>query len=166
MKRFGIAIEVGRPKVAGKKVKATDKFERAEALANVIDKNLVDATFAAGRSLDSYVDSLNHIWGFSERGEYDIAMEMMYVLAMALDHNSKVIMEEIIMPDAGLTEMFLDYFGEYITDGYIIDRIIARSQAVEDSLDDAKDDDEENQELFDIHYDEVKEFFKEGDDNE
>ena len=165
MKRFGIAIEVGRPKAMKRKIKATDKSEMAEALANVIDKNLVDATFAAGRSLDSYVDSLNHIWGFTDRGDYDIAMEMMYVLAMALDHDSKVIMEFIIMRDAELTEAFLDYFGEYITDGYIIDRIIARSQAVEDSLEDV-DDDEEKQEVYDIHYEEVKEFFKEGEDNE
>ena len=51
-----------------------------------------------------------------------------------------------------------DYFGEYITDGYIIERIIANCEPDEGYLSD--DEEHEEEVLHDIHYDEVKEFFK------
>lgn len=161
MKRFSIAVEVGKPRGKKRKDKAIDKMVMAEALARCVDRNFLDAITAAGMGVDSYVDSLNHIWVYSDRGQYDIAIEMMYVLAMAMDEDSKVILDQIIIPDSDLTEMFLDYFGEYITDGYLIDRIIARCTPEDDSL---CEEAEPEEQLHDIHYEEVKEFFKKEDE--
>ena len=168
MKRFGIALEVGKSKeFADRKQKAADKMKTAEALARMVDRNLIDAVAEAGKTLDSYVESLNHIWSYSDKGNYKLAIEMMHVLCMALDKDASIIVEEIIMPDYVMTEMFMDYFGEYITDGYLIDRILSRAEAACCVAEDEDDDNEEKEELFDIHYEEVKGFFdKESDENE
>ena len=162
MKRFSIAVEVGKPRAKKRQEKAADKMVMAEVLARCVDRNFLDSLTEAGMGFDSYVDSLNHIWAYSERGQYDLAIEMMYVLAMAIDDDAEVILEQIIMPDADLTEMFLNYFGEYITDGYMIDRIIARCEPAEDSL--YEDDKEPEEQLYDVHYEEVKDFFKKEDE--
>lgn len=159
MKRFVLEIGAGRPAaVKGKMQKPSDKVKMAEVLARMVDKNLLDAVSAAGKTLDSYVDSLDHIWAYSDKGDYRLAIEMMHVMCMAMDKDSSIILEEIIMPDLELTEYFLDYFGEYITDGYIIERIIANCEPDEGYLSD--DEEHEEEVLHDIHYDEVKEFFK------
>lgn len=165
MKRFVLEIGAGRPEaVKGKAQRPADKMKMAEALARMVDKNMLDAITVAGKTLDSYVDSLDHIWAYSDKGHYKLAIEMMYVMCLALDKDSSIILEEIIMTDSELTEYFLDYFGEYITDGYMIDRIIANCEPDEGYL---SDDDEEKEELHDIHFDEVKEFFrKEGEEDE
>lgn len=159
MKRFSIAVEVGKPRAKRRKVKAADKMVMAETLARCVDRNFLDSLTEAGMCLDSYIDSLNHIWAYSERGQYDLAIEMMYVLAMAIDDDSEVILEQIIMPDPDLTEIFLDYFGEYITDGYMIDRIIARCTDDEDSVYEYSNEEPEEK-IYDVEYEEVKEFFK------
>ena len=162
MKKYGFAIEVGRiPENVGRKKKDMDKVKVAETLARVVDEHLCTALFVTEMSFDSYVDALNHIWAYTDREQYKLAIEMMHVLCLAMDKDSTTILEEIIMPDAVLTEAFLDYFGEYITDGYIIERILERSEKEDDSV---CDKDEEEQKLFDVHFDEVKEFFKKEDD--
>ena len=161
MKKFVFEIGVGRPVVAkGKKRKPADKMKTAEAIARIVDKNLLDSVAEAGRTLDSYVDSLNHIWAYSDKGHYTLAIEMMHVMCLALDKDSSIILEEVIMPDTDMIEYFLDYFGEYITDGYLVDRIIARCEPEDDSL----CEEEKEEEVYDINYEEVKEFFKKEDE--
>lgn len=59
MKRFVLEFGAGRPEaVKGKAQRPADKMKMAEALARMVDKNLLDAVAAAGKTLDSYVDSL------------------------------------------------------------------------------------------------------------
>ena len=97
MKRFVLEIRAGRPAAAkGKMQKPSDKVKMAEALARLVDKNLLDAVSAAGKTLDSYVDSLDHIWAYSDKGDYRLAIEMMHVMCMAMDKDSSIILEEII----------------------------------------------------------------------
>ena len=56
-----------------------------------------------------------------------------YLLALLLDEDAKEMLEGVIYPDEEAAKIFLDYFNEYIADGYVVDRLLQESGADEDT---------------------------------
>ena len=125
MKKVGFTIEFGRKE---EKPKHSEKFENGiEALARMADRCLTEAVRNTELDFNTYIDALYEVSEFADDGDYEMAIEMMYLIALILDQDVKTVIEEVIYPDRAATEIFLDYFNWYIADGYVIERSIQRS---------------------------------------
>lgn len=154
MKKVGFTIEFG--KKDEEKDRGKNFAEGVKALARIADQRFSDATRAIGLEFSAYTDAIVEISNHTDDGDYETAIELMYFLALILDRDIKDTIENIIYPDEVATEIFLDYFSEYITAGYVIEDIIGEegseeeNELQEDSIDDeycclkAMFDDEEN----------------------
>lgn len=124
MKKLGFTIEFGKNEEKEEKVNQDERAaEGMEALARLIDKNLAEAVKRGGLDFDSYVAALERIWDYVECMEYDMASELMYLLTMILDDDCRIVFESLVYQDEEAARCFLHYFGEYIADGYIIDKM-------------------------------------------
>ena len=130
MKKVGFTIEFG--KTEDEKEHGENFVSGIEALARMTEKRFSDAVHDAGLEFDAYVDALDEISSYTDEGDYETAVELIYLLALLLDEDA--------------AKIFLDYFNEYIADGYVVDRLLQESGADEqpgeirediaDSLDD------------------------------
>ena len=144
MKKIGFTIEFG--KTEDEKERGENFVSGIEALARMTEKRFSDAVYDAGLEFDAYVDVLYEISAHTDEGDYETAVELIYLLAMLLDENAKEMLEGVIYPDEEAAKIFLDYFNEYVADGYVVDRLLQESRADEqpgeiqediaDSLDD------------------------------
>ena len=133
MKKVGFTIEFG--KTEDEKERGENFVSGIEALARMTEKRLSDAVNDAGLEFDAYVDALD-----------ETAVELIYLLALLLDEDAKEMLEGVIYPDEDAAKIFLDYFNEYIADGYVVDRLLQesgtdegpgeRQEDIADSLDD------------------------------
>ena len=130
MKKVGFTIEFG---------KTEDEMERGEnfvsgieALARMTEKRFSDAVHDKGLEFDAYVDALDEISSYTDEGDYETAVELIYLLTLLLDEDAKEMLEGVIYPDEEAAKIFLDYFNEYIADGYVVDRLLQESGAGEE----------------------------------
>ncbi len=98
-----------------------------EALARMTDRFLSDAVNETELDFNAYVDALYEISNHTDKGDYDTAIELTYLLALMLDEDVKSMIEGVIYQDEDAARIFLDYFNEYIADGYVLERMIQES---------------------------------------
>ena len=125
MRKVGFTIEFG--KTEDEKERGENFVSGIEALARMTEKRLSDAVN------DAYVDALDEISSYTDEGDYETAVELIYLLALLLDEDAKEMLEGVIYPDEDAAKIFLDYFNEYIADGYVVDRLLQESGADEDT---------------------------------
>lgn len=130
MKKIGFTIEFG--KTEDEKERGENFVSGIEALARMTEKRLSDAVNDAGLEFDAYVDVLYEISAHTDEGDYETAVELIYLLAMLLDENAKEMLEGVIYPDEEAAKIFLDYFNEYIADEYVVERLLQESGADEE----------------------------------
>ena len=117
MKKVGFTIEFG--KTEDEKERGENFVSGIEALARMTENRFSDAVNDAGLEFDAYVDALDEISSYTDEGDYETAVELIYLLALLLDEDA--------------AKIFLDYFNEYIADGYVVDRLLQESGADEDT---------------------------------
>ena len=130
MKKVGFTIEFGKTE---EKERGKNFVSGIEALARMTEKRFSDAVHDTGLEFDAYVDALDEISSYTDEGDYETAVELIYLLALLLDEDAKEMLEGVIYPDEDAAKIFLDYFNEYIADGYVVDRILQESGADEES---------------------------------
>ena len=130
MKKVGFTIEFG--KTEDEKERGENFVSGIEALARMTEKRFSDAVNDAGLEFDAYVDALDEISSYTDEGDYETAVELIYLLALLLDEDAKEMLEGVIYPDEDAAKIFLDYFNEYIADGYVVDRLLQESGADEE----------------------------------
>ena len=130
MKKVGFTIEFG--KTEDGKERGENFVSGIEALARMTEKRLSDAVNDAGLEFDAYVDALDEISSYTDEGDYETAVELIYLLAMLLDENVKEVLEGVIYPDEEAAKIFLDYFNEYIADEYVVGRLLQEGMADND----------------------------------
>lgn len=130
MKKVGFTIEFG--KTEDEKERGENFVSGIEALARMTEKRLSDAVNDAGLEFDAYVDAIDEISSYTDEGDYETAMELIYLLALLLDEDAKAMLEGVIYPDEEAVKIFLDHFNEYIADGYVVDRFLQESGADEE----------------------------------
>lgn len=130
MKKVGFTIEFG--KTEDGKERGENFVSGIEALARMTEKRLSDAVNDAGLEFDAYVDVLYEISAHTDEGDYETAVELIYLLAMLLDENVKEMLEGVIYPDEEAAKIFLDYFNEYIADEYVVERLLQEGRADDD----------------------------------
>ena len=110
-----------------------DMIEFIQILAKVADRIMAKAVAEKGMDSDVYVEALQMIGGYTDQEQYDVAFDLMVMLASFLDEDAQRILEN----DKDAKKVFLEYFSEYIEDWYVIERLLghapsARSNAEED----------------------------------
>lgn len=130
MKKVGFTIEFG--KTEDEKERGENFVSGIEALARMTEKRFSDAVNDAGLELDAYVDALDEISSYTDEGDYETAVELIYLLALLLDEDAKEMLEGVIYPDEDAAKIFLDYFNEYIADGYVVDRLLQEGRTDDD----------------------------------
>lgn len=129
MKKVGFTIEFGKTE---EKERGKNFISGIEALARMTEKRLSDAVNDAGLEFDAYVDALDEISAYTDEGDYETAVELIYLLAMLLDEDAKEMLEGVIYPDEEAAKIFLDYFNEYIADEYVVERLLKEDRADDD----------------------------------
>ena len=112
MKKVGFTIEFG--KMEDEKERGENFVSGIEALARMTEKRLSDAVNDAELEFDAYVDALDEISSYTGEGDYETAVELIYLLALLLDEDAKEMLEGVIYPDEDAAKIFLDYFNEYM----------------------------------------------------
>ena len=130
MRKVGFTIEFG--KTEDEKERGENFVSGIEALARMTEKCFSDAVHDTGLEFDAYVDALDEISSYTDEGDYETAVELIYLLALLLDEDAKEMLEGVIYPDEDAAKIFLDYFNEYIADGYVVDRLLQVSGADEE----------------------------------
>ena len=130
MKKVGFTIEFG--KMEDEKERGENFVSGIEALARMTEKRFSDAVNDAGLEFDAYVDALDEISSYTDEGDYETAVELIYLLALLLDEDAKEMLEGVIYPDEDAAKIFLDYFNEYIADGYVVDRLLQEGRTDDD----------------------------------
>ena len=130
MKKGGFTIEFG--KTEDEKERGENFVSGIEALARMTEKRFSDAVNDAGLEFDAYVDALDEISSYTDEGDYETAVELIYLLALLLDEDAKEMLEGVIYPDEDAAKIFLDYFNEYIADGYVVDRLLQEGRTDDD----------------------------------
>ena len=130
MRKVGFTIEFG--KMEDEKERGENFVSGIEALARMTEKRFSDAVNDAGLEFDAYVDALDEISTHTDEGDYETAVELIYLLAMLLDEDAKEMLEGVIYPDEDAAKIFLDYFNEYIADGYVVDRLLQEGRTDDD----------------------------------
>ena len=126
MKKVGFTIEFG--KTEDEKERGENFVSGIEALARMTEKRFSDAVHDTGLEFDA----LDEISSYTDEGDYETAVELTYLLALLLDEDAKEMLEGVIYPDEDAAKIFLDYFNEYIADGYVVDRLLQESGADEE----------------------------------
>lgn len=125
------------------------KFEinmgTVESIARATD-NLMLTSAAEKGLFDNYVNSLNRLGDFIEAEENETAMNLLIQTATLLSEDARNIMKEIISVDASSVDIFLNYYYEYIVDGYVIDRILSNAEYYQGE--DCSDDEDVEEDLF------------------
>ena len=129
MKKVGFTIEFG--KTEDEKERGENFVSGIEALARMTEKRFSDAVNDAGLEFDAYVDALDEISSYTDEGDYETAVELIYLLALLLE-DAKAMLEGVIYPDEEAAKIFLDYFNEYIADGYVVDRLLQEGRTDDD----------------------------------
>lgn len=167
MREFGFKVTFGKKEE--KTVNEKDMqsmIATAEALATLIDSKMMEKACETGIE-DEYLQVLERIWDYTEDGNYELAMEILYVMAMVLDEDSKVILKNLIYPHESAVYYFLDYFCEYLVDAHIIDDMIYKAELKkmrEEFFE--EEEEEETEEPLDIAYAELKNAISEGEDKD
>ena len=130
MKKVGFTIEFG--KTEDEKERGENFVSGIEALARMTEKRFSDAVNDAGLEFDAYVDALDEVSSYTDEGDYETAVELIYLLALLLDEDAKEMLEGVIYPDEDAAKIFLDYFNEYIADGYVVDRLLQEGRTDDD----------------------------------
>ena len=130
MKKVGFMIEFG--KTEDGKERGENFVSGIESLARMTEKRFSDAVHDTGLEFDAYVDALDEISTYTDEGDYETAVELIYLLALLLDEDAKAMLEGVIYPDEEAAKIFLDYFNEYIADGYVVDRLLQEGRTDDD----------------------------------
>lgn len=130
MKKVGFTIEFG--KTEDGKERGENFVSGIEALARMTEKRFSDAVHDAGLEFDAYVDALDEISSYTDEGDYETAVELIYLLALLLDENAKEMLEGVIYPDEDAAKIFIDYFNEYIADEYVVERLLKEGRPDEE----------------------------------
>ena len=114
-----------------------DMIEFIQILAKVADRIMAKAVTEKGMDSDVYVEALQMVGGYTDQEQYDVAFDLMVMLASFLDEDAQTIVENLDHIDKDAKKVFLKYFSEYIEDWYVIERLLghapsARSNAEED----------------------------------
>lgn len=134
-----------------------------ETLARATDSLM--RTSAEERGLfESYVDTIVRVGNAADDCEEELAMELLLQTATLLNDDAKSIIEDLICPDDVATQIFVDYYHEYIMDGYVIDRILNAAGVANDSdeeeIEEEFEDDEEDADALINVLDEAYEMLK------
>ena len=101
-----------------------DMIEFIQILAKVADRIMAKAVAEKGMDSDVYVEALQMIGGYTDQEQYDVAFDLMVMLASFLDEDVQRILENLDNIDKDAKKVFLEYFSEYIEDWYIIERLL------------------------------------------
>ena len=101
-----------------------DMIEFIQILAKVADRIMAKAVAEKGMDSDVYVEALQMIGGYTDQEQYDVAFDLMVMLASFLDEDAQTIVENLDHIDKDAKKVFLEYFSEYIEDWYIIERLL------------------------------------------
>ena len=108
--------------------KSEDVREYVETLARIVDHLLSDAAAEKGINDDAYADALRMIGEYTDQERYDVAFDLMFMLSSILDRDAQMIMESLNEISEDATEIFLDYFSEYIEDWYVIEGLLKEAE--------------------------------------
>ena len=165
MREFGFTVKFGKKAEKEMNEKNVESMvATAEALASLIDSRMMDKACDSGIE-DEYLRVLERIWDYVDDGNYEVAMEILYVMAMILDEESKVILKNLIYPHETAVYYFMDYFCEYLVDAHIIDELYREAELKQmmDGIDNEEDDEDEP---LDIAYAELKRVIGEEDEKD
>ena len=94
MRKVGFTIEFG--KTEDEKERGENFVSGIEALARMTEKRLSDAVHDTGLEFDAYVDALDEISSYTDEGDYETAVELIYLLALLLDEDAKEMLEGVM----------------------------------------------------------------------
>ena len=72
---------------------------------------------------DDFLNSLHDIWDFQEEDRYESAYEILFLMLIMLDEDSKIVIENFIYPDEYIRKYFMDYFCEHLIDALMIEEL-------------------------------------------
>ena len=70
---------------------------------------------------------------YADESLYEVAIEMIMQNAKLLNEDAYKLIEELIYSDCEVTEIFLEYYHEYIEYGYVLENILEEVLDEEDS---------------------------------
>lgn len=129
-------------------------IEFINALARVIDRNMMRAAKGKGIAINVYTDAIHRIGGYTEKEEYDVAFDMLLQLASVLETDAKCIIEGLPFLDESAVDVFLEYFAEYIEDGHVLDLLLEIPEDEEEEWEEVSLED-----VLDEAYRAIKEMF-------
>lgn len=123
-------IEVNKSTVIDEKMikesKTTEENEMQYAIA-AIARQIMKIVIWKVKELDmewsDFLDTLRDIWGSQEDDNYESAYEILFLMLMTLDEDSKKVIESFIYPDEDIRKDFMDYFCEYLIDSLMLEEL-------------------------------------------
>ncbi|MDO4650988.1 MAG: hypothetical protein Q4B26_20310 [Eubacteriales bacterium] len=90
------------------------------ALCRQILRNLLRAADAEKIDKKELMNNLCCIWDYQEEGQYDRAYDVLFLILLLLDEDSRIILDTFVFSDESMKEWFMDYLCEYLLDGCMI----------------------------------------------
>lgn len=93
------------------------------AIARQIMKIVIWKVKELDMEWSDFLDTLRDIWGSQEDDNYESAYEILFLMLMTLDEDSKKVIESFIYPDEDIRKDFMDYFCEYLIDSLMLEEL-------------------------------------------
>ena len=93
------------------------------AIARQIMKIVIWKVKELDMEWSDFLDTLRDIWGSQEDDNYESAYEILFLMLMTLDEDSKKVIESFIYPDEDIRKDFMDYFYEYLIDSLMLEEL-------------------------------------------
>lgn len=94
------------------------------ALARITDREMIKSAKEKQIETFVYVDVLNRIREYADKGQYDVAHDMLLQVASILEADAKTLIESLPLLDDDAVAAFMEYYAEYIVDEYVIDILL------------------------------------------
>ena len=93
------------------------------AIARQIMKIVIWKVKELDMEWSDFLDTLRDIWGSQEDDNYESAYEILFLMLMTLEEDSKKVIESFIYPDEDIRKDFMDYFCEYLIDSLMLEEL-------------------------------------------
>lgn len=107
-----------------KKKERKQLIQFINALARITDRAMIKSAKEKQIETFVYVDVLNRIREYADKGQYDVAHDMLLQVASILEADAKTLIESLPLLDDDAVAAFMEYYAEYIVDEYVIDILL------------------------------------------
>lgn len=129
-------------------------IEFINALARTTDREMIKSAKEKHIETFVYVDVIGKIREYADKGQYDVAHDMLIQVASILEADAKILIESLPLLDDEAVSVFMEYYAEYIVDGYVIDILLGIPEDAEEEWEEVPLED-----VIDEAYRKIKEMF-------